>query len=263
MSIFEITIFWITIAPTYYWLMYALGFILGYWIIKKRIYKPKKNKNILSPKSQYKIWDFMDSLLFYIFFWVILGWRLWYVIFYKFWDYIVDPLSVFKVWEGWMSFHGWAIWVIIAMWLFSKKHKVNYYSLADQITAILPIWIWLWRVWNYLNKELLWFWEYFWPLAVKTSTWSYFPSPLIEFLLEWIILFIILNVTIKKRQFEWQIAALFLIFYWIFRIIVEMFFRVPDEHIWYIFWYFTLWWIYSLPMVIAWIYFYRKLSYAK
>ncbi len=279
MTIFEFSLFSITIAPTYYWLMYALWFIFGYWIIKTRItwvFSPNllyrlftgnkiksKQKNSLAPKTKLKIGDFMDSLLFYIFFWVVIGWRLWYILFYNFSQYMSDPLSIFKVWEWWMSFHGGVIWVVIAMYFFSKKHKINYYSLADQVTAILPIGLWLWRIWNYLNKELLWFWEYYWPLAIKTSSGSYFPSPLIEFILEWVVLFIILNIIIRKKKFEWQIASLFLIFYWIFRIIVEAFFREPDAHIWYILNYFTLWEIYSLPMVIAWIYFYSKLSNAK
>ncbi len=261
MTIFEITLWGITISPTYYWLMYAIGFISWYWIIKQRIThisKKKKTKNLLAPQSKWKIWDFMDSLLFHIFFWVVLWWRLWYIFFYNFKQYISDPLSILKVWEWWMSFHWGVIWVVFAMWIFSKKHKINYYSLADQVTAILPIWLWLWRIGNYLNKELLWFWDYHWLLAVQTLSWSYFPSPLVEFLLEWVLLFIILNLSIRKKQFEWQIASLFLIFYWIFRIIVEAFFRTPDAHIWYIWGYFTLWEIYSLPMILSWIYFYRK-----
>ena len=263
MNIFEISFFGITISPTYYWLMYALSFISGYWIIKKRVImsqwkKQKKDTNLLSSHTKFSGWDFMDSLLFHIFFGVVLWWRLWYVLFYNFSQYINDPFSILKVWEWWMSFHWWVIWVVIAMHIFAKRHKINYYSLADQVTAILPIWLWLGRIWNYLNKELLWFWEYFWPLAVKTTQGSFFPSPLVEFLLEWVILFIILNIIYKKRQFEGQIASLFLIWYWIFRIFVEIFFRTPDAHIGYILKYFTLWEIYSLPLICSWIYFYQK-----
>ncbi|MCD5380665.1 prolipoprotein diacylglyceryl transferase [Candidatus Gracilibacteria bacterium] len=279
MTIFEFNLLGITIAPTYYGLMYALGFIGGYWIIKTRItgiFSPnllyrlfsgkkvsKKQKNKLAPKSKYKIGDFMDSLLFYIFFGVVIGGRLGYIIFYNFSQYLSDPLSIFKVWEGGMSFHGGVIGVVIAMWLFSKKHKINYYSLADQVTAILPLGIGFGRIGNYLNKELLGFGEYFGPLAVKTNTGSYFPSPLVEFLLEGVVLFIILNIAIRKKQFEGQIAALFLIFYGIFRIIVEVFFRTPDEHIGYIYGFLTLGVIYSIPMILAGIYFYITLKNAK
>jgi phosphatidylglycerol:prolipoprotein diacylglycerol transferase len=254
MKIFDITIFWIHIAPSYYWLMYALGFLFWYYIIKKR--------KVISEKI-------LDDLLIYIVWWVVLGWRLWYIIFYDFTYYLNNPFDILKVWNWWMSFHWWVIWVIIAMILFSKKYKLNFYKLADQITLVLPIWLGLGRFWNYLNKELLWFSNYYWPLNVN---WR-FPSPLIEMLLEWIILFIILNFVYKTspqpsplkgdwvatKWFDWQIASLFLILYWVFRIFVEAFFREPDEFIWYIWKYFTLWEIYSLPMIIIWIYFYIKL----
>ena len=270
MTIFETTIFWVTIAPSYYGLMYALWFIIWYWLIQKRIYINKKN--ILKPKTDWKIWDFMDSLLFYIFFWVVIWWRLWYVLFYNFSNFISNPLDIIKVWEWWMSFHGWIIWVTIAMILFSKRHKISFYQVADQISLVVPIWLWLWRLWNYLNWELLWFSWYNWPLSID---WR-FPSPLVEMFLEWIVLFIILNLVYKYKnphltspkrrgiaQNPWQIASLLLILYWTFRIFVEAVFREPDAHIWYIWNYFTLWEIYSLPMIVIWIYFYIKLEKQK
>jgi len=249
MKIFDITIFWIHIAPSYYWLMYALWFLAWYYIIKKR--------KVISDKI-------LDDLLLYIVLWVVLGWRIWYILFYNFSYYLHNPINIFKVWEGWMSFHWWVIWVVIAMILFSKKYKINFFKLADQITLVLPIWLWLWRIWNYLNKELLWFSPYYWPLNIN---WR-FPSPLLEMFLEWIVLFIILNLIYIKKRIPFtnkqlktgQIASLFLILYWIFRIFVEAFFRMPDDFIGYIWWYFTLWEIYSLPMVIIWIYFYIKLK---
>jgi phosphatidylglycerol:prolipoprotein diacylglycerol transferase len=258
MNIFETTIFWVTIAPSYYWLMYALWFIFWYWLIKKRIFI--NNKNILKPATKWKIWDFMDSLLFYIFFWVVIWWRLWYVLFYNFSHFIQSPLNIIKVWEWWMSFHWWIIWVTIAMILFSKRQKISFFKLADQISLVVPIWLWLWRLWNYLNKELLWFSWYNWPLNID---WR-FPSPLVELLLEWIVLFIILNLVYKYKKLKnWQIASLLLILYWTFRIFVEAVFREPDTHIWYIWNYFTLWEIYSLPMILIWVYFYIKLGKQK
>jgi phosphatidylglycerol:prolipoprotein diacylglycerol transferase len=247
MKIFDITLFWIHIAPSYYWLMYALGFLIWYYIIKLR----KIIKETI-----------IDDLLIYIVLGVVLWWRIWYIVFYNLWYYLSNPIEIFKVWEGGMSFHWWVIWVIIGMLLFSKKYKINFYKLADQITLVLPIWLWLGRIWNYLNKELLWFSNYNWPLNIN---WR-FPSPLIEMFLEGIILFIILNyLYIKKKNTlkTWQIASLFLIFYWIFRIIAEAFFREPDKNIWYILNYFTLWEIYSLPMIIIWIYFFIKLKNEK
>lgn len=241
MTIFEINIFGLHIAPSYYWAMYAIWFLLWYYIIFKRKFLDT-NK--------------LDNLFLYIFAWVVLGWRIWYVVLYNFSYFLKNPLDILKTWEWWMSFHWWVIWVLLAMLIFSKKYKINFYKLADQITSVLPIWLGLWRIWNYLNKELLWYSPYNWPFAIN---WR-FPSPLLESFLEWLVLFIILNFAYKKRKFDWQVASLFLIFYWIFRIFVEAFFRMPDSFIWYIWWYFTLWELYSLPMVLIWLFFYFKLK---
>ena len=247
MKIFDITLFWIHIAPSYYWLMYALGFLSWYYIIKYRKV----------------IWEkILDDLLIYIVLGVVLWWRLWYILFYNLEYYISNPIDILKVWEWWMSFHWGVIWVIIAMLLFSKKYKINFYKLADQITLVLPIWLWLGRIWNYLNKELLWFNNYYWPLNIN---WR-FPSPLLEMFLEGIVLFVILNylhIKYKNKFKPWQIASLFLILYWIFRIFVEAFFRKPDDFIWYIWWYFTLWELYSLPMILIWMYFFIRLKNEK
>ncbi len=243
MTIFEISLFWLTIAPTYYWLMYVLWFLFWYNIIKRRW--------IISS-------DIMENLFLYIFLWVILGGRFWYALFYNFSSYIDDPLNIFKIWEWWMSFHWGVIWVLIAMYLFSKKFKINFLVLADQVTLILPIWIWLWRIANYLNKELLWFSPYNWLLAVEKNGVSYFPSPLLEALFEWLVLYFILLFFYKRKYNNWQIASCFLIFYWLFRIFVEVFFRLPDSQIWYILWYFTMWGILSFPMLIIWLILYFR-----
>lgn len=244
MTIFELNIFWITIAPSYYWLMYAIWFLAGYYIIKKRWF--------ISDKK-------LDDLFLYIVAWVILWWRLGYILFYNLESYISSPLDILKIWEWWMSFHWWVIWVIIVMILFSKKYKVDFLKLSDQVTLVLPIWLWSWRIWNYLNWELLWFANYNSFLAYYKNWIWYFPSPLLESLLEWLVLFLILAYFYNKKSLaKWQIASLFLIFYSIFRIFVEAFFRTPDSHIWYILWFLTMWEILSLPMLIIWLILFYK-----
>jgi phosphatidylglycerol:prolipoprotein diacylglycerol transferase len=243
MIIFDIYIFWVHIAPTYYGLMYAIGFIGWYHIINKR--------------WQF-VWERIESLFIYMFLWVVLWWRFWYILFYDLWNYISHPLKMLEIRSWWMSFHGWVIWVVIALLIYSKKWKVSFYKIADEITAILPIWLWFWRIWNYLNKELLWFSPYNWFLAVEKNGVSYFPSPLVESFLEWLVLYYLLKYYYEKKLPEWQVASLFLIFYGVFRIFVEMFFREPDANIWYIWGYFTMWEILSLPMIIAWYYFYNR-----
>jgi phosphatidylglycerol:prolipoprotein diacylglycerol transferase len=244
----------------------------------------------------------MDDLLLFTFIWVILWWRIGYILFYDLIFYINNPSNLFKIWEWWMSFHGWAIWVILAMYFFAKKYKKSilnnklelnpqtskaFLKLTDEVCRSLPVWLWLWRLWNYLNKELLWYSPYDWPFAVYINSVWYFPSPLLEAILEWVVLFLILhyfyrqkniehkiqnmgknvlNIITQKKYYslfpikDWQVASLFLVFYSIFRIYVEMFFRTPDPQIWYLFWFLTMWEILTFPMFIVWIYYFIKLS---
>ncbi|MDD3144659.1 MAG: prolipoprotein diacylglyceryl transferase [Candidatus Gracilibacteria bacterium] len=236
MTIFEITLFGIKIAPTYYGLMYATSFLIGYFILEKRKVIEKK---------------YLEDIFLYIFLGVVLGGRFGYILFYNLSNYISNPIDIFKVWEGGMSFHGGVIGVIIAMFLFSKKKKISFLTIADQITLVLPIGLGLGRIGNYLNKELLGFSNYNGLFAVYKDGVGYFPSPLLESFLEGIVLFIILNLLyIKGILKKGQIASLFLILYSIFRLFTEIFFRQPDVQIGYIFGYFTMGEILSLPMFI-------------
>ncbi len=238
MTIFEINIFWFTLAPSYYGLMYALWFIAGYYYILK--------KNILKKEE-------LENLFFYVFLGVILWGRIWYILFYDFSAYLANPIDILKVWEWWMSFHGGFLWVVISVILFAKKYKINFWKIIDELAVIVPVWIWLGRIWNYLNKELLGYANYSWLFAVEKNGVSYFPSPLLEAFLEWFVLLIMLYFINKNKTFFGQTSAFFLIWYGIFRVIVELFFRTPDAHIWYIFWFLTLGSLLSIPMIIIWI----------
>lgn len=232
-------LFWISINV--YWLMYAVSFIIWWYILNKR--------NIFSTVQ-------LDNFFIYIFLWVVLWGRLWYVFFYNLNFYLENLHKIFFVWEWWMSFHWGVIWVIIAMLIFSYKNKLKFLSVADELTSILPIGLFLWRIGNYFNKELLGYQNYTWYLAVKVDGVSYFPSPLLEALLEGFILYIILFFVYKYKKFDWQVASLFLVWYWVFRLFVEYFFRQPDEHLWYIVWNLSMWTLLTIPMIIIWIIFY-------
>lgn len=238
MTIFEINIFWFTLAPSYYGLMYALWFIAGYYYMLK--------KNILKKEE-------LESLFFYVFLGVVLWWRIWYILFYDLWAYIANPLDILKVWEWWMSFHGGFLWVVVSVLLFAKKYKVNFWKIIDELAVIVPVWIWLGRIWNYLNKELLGYPNYTGLFAIEKNGVSYFPSPLLEAFLEWFVLLILLYFINKNKTFFGKTSAFFLIWYGTFRVIVELFFRTPDAHIWYVFWFLTLGSLLSLPMIIIWI----------
>ncbi len=253
MKIFELDIFWLTIAPTYYGLMYALGFMFAYWIIAKR----KQFSKVL-----------VDDLFLYVFFGVILWGRLGYIVFYNFSSYLQDPLGILRVWEWGMSFHGWVIWVIIAVLIFAQQKKLNFWKVIDEIALTVPIGLGLGRVGNYLNGELLWFPWYTGPFAVNGR----FPSPLLEAFLEWCVILLILWFVVYRSSqkslssednswtwamitgtwsFPWQLSALFLMLYWFFRLIVELFFRVPDPQLGYILWYLSMGAILSIVMIVV------------
>ncbi len=245
MKIFDISLFWFSVAPSYYGLMYVLGFLYGYWALKKTWHYTRQQ---------------LENLFLYIFVWVILGGRLWYILFYNFSSYLTHPLDIFKIWEWGMSFHGGLLWVIVALVIFSVRYKITFLSLSDDIARVVPIGIFFGRMGNYLNKELLGF-EYSWFLAVTTAQWSFFPSPLIEALLEWIVLYIILNAWFHPPRFTGQIASIFLILYGIFRLCIEITIRMPDAHLGYALVFLSRWAILSLIMIIFWVGIYLYLFY--
>ncbi len=242
MYIFNLSVFGIHIAPTWYGLMYALGFIICYQYVKKSGFIKTKD---------------MDALLFYIFLGVIVWWRLGYVLFYNPIFFIQNPLSIPMTWQWGMSFHGWALGVILSMYLFSRKYKYKLFDVSDPIVTILPVALWLGRIWNYINGELLWFSPYTWTFSITKWGLQYFPSTLLEAFLEWFILLCVLLIWRKKTKgnnyIPWSASAIFLIWYWICRIFSE-FFRLPDPGIWYLFWteLITLGMVYTIPMIIGW-----------
>lgn len=225
--------------------MYALGFLAGYVIIKRR--------KILSDAE-------LESLLFFVFLGVLLGGRLGYVLFYNLPYYLAHPIEVLYTWQGGMSFHGGVIGVIVAMFLFARMHRKSFLIIADNITSILPIGLGLGRIGNYLNGELLGFSPYIGPLAVVKNGVSHFPSPLLEATLEGVVLFLILYFLRQRDIFPGKIATSFLVWYGIFRFCVE-FVRTPDLGLGYPAFGLTLGQILSIPMIVIGIilyYFFKK-----
>ena len=141
------------------------------------------------------------------------------------------------VWNGGMSFHGGLIGVIFAAQLFSKKHKINQFIFLDLVALSAPIGIFFGRIANFINSELIgratdlpWSVQFVLIDDIKRH-----PSQLYEAFFEGIILFLILLYFRKKNYLgkPGLISSIFLIFYSIFRFIIE-FFRVPDEQLGYL-----------------------------
>ena len=139
MRIFEFSFFGITIAPTWYGLAYAIGFLAGYIFAKKRLNLTEKQ---------------VDILFFSVFLGGILGGRIGYIVFYNLPYYFTNPLEIFATWKGGMSFHGGLIGSILGIFLASKKLNIPFLKLSDALALITPLGIFLGRIANYVNGEL-------------------------------------------------------------------------------------------------------------
>ena len=212
----------LTFEIRWYSLSYIAGIVLAWIYIKKFILK----------ETEYS--KYIDDLISYVIIGVIIGGRLGYVIFYNFEYYISNPLEILMIWTGGMSFHGGVLGVIISTYLFCKKKKLSTFYFLDLISLSAPIGIFLGRIANFINSELYGTRTDFFLAVIfeKVDTVSRHPSQLYEAFFEGIILFILLNFIYKKyiNHKPGVLSALFLIFYSVFRFIIE-FTREPDAHL--------------------------------
>ena len=218
-QIFSIEIRWYSLA-------YIFGILIGWLYCKKILIKDKNISKLF------------DDLISYLIIGIILGGRLGYVIFYNLEYFLSNPIEILMIWHGGMSFHGGLLGVLASTIIYAKKHNVNKFIFLDLIAGSAPIGIFLGRIANFLNSELygretniLWS-----VIFTKIDNITRHPSQIYEALLEGIILFFILFFFIKKNYLlkPGLISSLFLIFYSLFRFLVE-FFRVPDEQVGFIY----------------------------
>jgi phosphatidylglycerol:prolipoprotein diacylglycerol transferase len=218
-QIFSIEIRWYSLA-------YIFGILIGWLYCKKILIKDKNISKLF------------DDLISYLIIGIILGGRLGYVIFYNLEYFSNNPIEILMIWQGGMSFHGGLLGVLASTIIYAKKHNVNKFIFLDLIAGSAPIGIFLGRIANFLNSELygretdiLWS-----VIFTKIDNITRHPSQIYEALLEGVILFFILFFFIKKNYLlkPGLISSLFLIFYSLFRFLVE-FFRVPDEQVGFIY----------------------------
>ena len=229
------------VALHWYGLMYLVGFIFAMWLATRRANRPGSGWT----KNE------VENLLYAGFLGVFLGGRIGYVLFYNFPQFMADPLYLFRVWDGGMSFHGGLIGVIVVMIIFARRTKRSFFQVSDFIAPLIPFGLGAGRLGNFINGELWGRVDPNFPFAMlfpgsrtedilllqTNPQWqSIFdtygvlprhPSQLYELLLEGVVLFIILNLYIRKPRPMGAVSGLFLIGYGAFRIIVE-FFRQPD-----------------------------------
>ncbi len=238
----------------WYSLAYIFGILIGWWIAKKIIIFKVDSKTVIFDDKIF------DDLISYIIISIILGGRIGYIIFYNLSYYFENPLDVFKIWEGGMSFHGALIGVVLGVYLFARRVKINLFFFLDIIASVAPVGIFFGRLANFINGELYGkpsnvLWSIIFPKVDKIPR---HPSQLYEAALEGLILFIVLiNIVFKKETKTGVVSALFMILYGFFRIIAEQF-REPDIQIGYLLGFFSMGSILSFSMILAGLFILKK-----
>jgi phosphatidylglycerol---prolipoprotein diacylglyceryl transferase len=252
------------VAVRWYGLMYVIGFAAGWWLARKRAARPG---------STWPPTD-VDDVIFFAAIGVIAGGRLGWTLFYGSERVLEDPLSVLRIWEGGMSFHGGLLGVIIAVWIFARRRRRAFADVLDFLVPLPALGLMTGRIGNFINGEL---WgkptEVPWGFVVDPA--NLYPqqkdealrlcqrfdldpcvlhvhaSQLYEAALEGLVLFFILWLFTARLRPRMAPTGLFLLCYGVFRFLVE-FVRVPDQDRGYLlFDWVTMGQILSLPMIIV------------
>lgn len=195
----------------------------------------------------------LDDMLFYGVLGVILGGRLGEVLFYRLGYFLENPLKIFAVWEGGMSFHGGLIGVMFAMFLWARKEKRQLPDVYDFIAPLVPLGYVAGRIGNFINHELPGRaasnelpWAMLWP----GLDYPVHPSPLYQALVDGVLLFIILWLFARKARPQLAVGALFVTLYGCARFFTE-FFRTPDFEVSIAGVTLSGGQLYSLPMIVG------------
>lgn len=226
----------------WYGLMYVISFIATYYIIRTEV--TRKQLSLTS--------DDVADLVFYGAMGVVLGGRTGYILFYNLGFYLTNPLKLFAVWEGGMSFHGGFLGVVFAFLLYAYRKKIPFLSLIDMAALCAPVGLGLGRIGNFINGELYGrqtdvAWGIIFPGSDGIPR---HPSQLYDAFLEGILLYFIVRFVSRKSAVNGVTTCTAIAGYGLFRFIVE-FFRQPDAHLGLFFGLFSMGQLLSLPMFIV------------
>jgi len=226
----------------WYGLMYLIAFLLAWWLGKKRANMPNSGWTA----------DQVSDMIFFGALGVVLGGRIGYMIFYNFPALAEDPLALFKIWQGGMSFHGGLLGVLLAMYFFGRKYKKTFFDTVDFVAPLVPLGYFAGRVGNFINGEL-------WGRVTDVPWGVIFPhagpeprhaSMLYQGILEGLVIFAIVWWFSSKPRPRMAVSALFAICFGVFRFINE-FFRQPDAHLGFVaFDWMSMGQVLSIPLVI-------------
>lgn len=236
----------------WYGLMYLIGF-LSAWLLAH--WRAKHYKLDWTSEQ-------ISDVIFYAALGVIIGGRIGYMLFYDFSELMDNPLSLFKIWQGGMSFHGGLLGVVIALWIFAYKRGKPFWEIGDFIAPLVPLGLGAGRIGNFINGEL---WgrvtDMPWGMVYNhVDSQPRHPSELYEFGLEGVCLFLLVWIYARKPHPTGRVSAVFLMGYAVCRIIAE-FFRQPDPQLGFIaFGWLTMGQILSIPMLLlgVWLFWWNK-----
>ncbi len=211
----------------YYGLAYVLGFVLSYFLLKHLI---KKKQVAMSVEE-------LDNLVLYVAIGLLLGSRIFYFIFYNFGMLLENPLHLFKIWEGGMSFHGGLIGVITAGIIFCRQYKKDFYELADLVVIPVALGLGIGRIANFINAELYG--------RATTIPWAVdfgdgiprHPSQLYESAKNFVMVSILWILKEKENLKKGTLLWTFITLYGTFRFFIE-FVREPDQQLGFVLFHF-------------------------
>jgi len=228
------------LAVRWYGLMYVIGILGGWWLGRVQARRP------WSPLTVEQV----DDLVTWIALGVILGGRVGSVLFYNFGDFVQNPLMLFQIWKGGMSFHGGFLGVALALWLYSRKAGVPFFAITDMIAPVVTVGLGAGRIGNFINGEL-WGKPTDVPWAVVVNGVPVHPSQLYEACLEGLVLFLLTWTFARKQRPLKSVTGVFMVGYGLARFAVE-FVRVPDAHIGYMAWgWLTRGQVLTAPMILV------------
>lgn len=226
----------------WYGLMYVIGFVAAYFIIRN-----EARRRSLKLDS-----EAVADLIFCLAIGVVVGGRLGYVLFYDLAAYLAQPLKIFAIWQGGMSFHGGLLGVAVAGLWYARRFEVPYLQLADLAALATPVGLGLGRIGNFINGELFGRptsmpWGMIFPGGGPLPR---HPSQLYEAFLEGLVLYFVVRFLARRFTATGTAMAAFLGGYGLFRFIVELF-RQPDTQLGVFWGFFSMGQLLSLPLFLA------------